>query len=54
MKCPKCGSGDVVVKKTKKGRTFFGCSKYPECDFASWTKPTRAKPEDTKEEAKKE
>jgi DNA topoisomerase-1 len=40
MKCPKCEQGDVVMKKTKKGRSFFGCSRYPECDFASWKKPT--------------
>ncbi|MBP6913614.1 MAG: type I DNA topoisomerase [Candidatus Levybacteria bacterium] len=36
-KCPK-DKGDVIVKKTKKGRTFFGCSHYPKCDFAVWTK----------------
>lgn len=39
MKCPKCKDGDVIARKTKKGRVFFGCSKYPSCDFASWTKP---------------
>jgi DNA topoisomerase-1 len=38
--CPKCGKGDLVERKTKKGkRTFYGCTKYPECDFASWDKP---------------
>ena len=36
--CPKCKQGDVIVKKTKK-RLFYGCSRYPDCDFASWTKP---------------
>jgi DNA topoisomerase-1 len=36
--CPKCG-GEIVVKKTKKHRTFYGCSNYPNCDFASWNKP---------------
>lgn len=35
-KCPKCKTGDVVVKVTKKRRKFFGCSRYPECDFAAW------------------
>ena len=40
--CPKCG-GDVIVKKTKKGREFFGCSSYPNCDFVSWNKPTEEK-----------
>jgi DNA topoisomerase-1 len=40
IKCPKCGHGDLVERKTKKGkRTFYGCSRYPECDFASWDKP---------------
>ena len=39
MKCPKCGEGLVTRKRTKKGRFFFGCSRYPDCDFASWTKP---------------
>lgn len=38
VKCPKCG-GEVVIKKTKNKKTFFGCSNYPACDFASWTKP---------------
>ena len=39
MKCPKCGKGDVIVKKTGKGKKFFGCSLYPKCDFASWRNP---------------
>ena len=39
MKCPKCSEGDVIVRKTRKGKSFYGCSRYPECDFASWTKP---------------
>jgi DNA topoisomerase-1 len=36
--CPKCGE-KLVVRRTKKGRKFYGCSKYPECDFVSWEKP---------------
>ena len=36
--CPKCGS-DVIEKKTRKGRTFYGCISYPGCDFASWQRP---------------
>jgi DNA topoisomerase-1 len=40
IKCPKCTQGDLVERKTKKGkRVFYGCSRYPECDFASWDKP---------------
>jgi len=38
MPCPKCG-GDVIIRKTRRGKTFYGCSNYPKCDFASWTKP---------------
>lgn len=37
--CPKCGK-DIVVRKTKKGRKYFGCEDNPECDFMSWQKPT--------------
>jgi DNA topoisomerase-1 len=39
MPCPTCKVGDVVERRSKKGRTFFGCSRYPECDFVSWNKP---------------
>jgi DNA topoisomerase-1 len=37
--CPKCHKGDVVERKTRRGRVFYGCSRYPECDFTSWKKP---------------
>jgi DNA topoisomerase-1 len=36
--CPQDG-GDIVERKTRKGRTFFGCNNYPECDFTSWKRP---------------
>ena len=36
--CQKCGS-PMVIKKSKKGRMFYGCSRWPDCDFASWRKP---------------
>ena len=39
VKCPLCGKGDVVVKNTRWGKPFYGCSRYPECDWASWQKP---------------
>lgn len=39
VKCPKCKVGDVVERKTKKGRLFFGCNTYPACDFSLWNKP---------------
>jgi len=37
--CPKCKEGKVVMRRTKKGRMFYGCSKWPECDWASWKLP---------------
>lgn len=40
VKCPKCGKGEIIERKSKKGRMFFGCNKYPECDFVMWNKPT--------------
>jgi DNA topoisomerase-1 len=40
--CPKCGK-DIVIKKTKKGRKYFGCIGYPDCDFMSWQKPLNQK-----------
>ncbi|KOP67626.1 DNA topoisomerase I [Bacillus sp. FJAT-18019] len=38
--CPKCKEGHVVERRSKKGRVFFGCDRYPECDFVSWDKPS--------------
>ena len=38
--CPLCGDGNVVIKKSKKNRKYFGCDKYPDCDFISWNLPT--------------
>ncbi len=40
--CPKCGK-EVVVRKTKKGRRYYGCEAIPECDFMVWQKPSREK-----------
>ena len=37
--CPKCG-GKVISRKSKRGFTFFGCEKWPDCDFMTWDKPT--------------
>ncbi|MCI7240410.1 MAG: type I DNA topoisomerase [Aerococcus suis] len=39
VKCPTCGKGEVVERKSKKNRLFFGCSRYPDCDFVDWNKP---------------
>ncbi|MCH1640581.1 type I DNA topoisomerase [Paenibacillus timonensis] len=38
--CPKCKEGHVVERRSKKGRVFYGCDRYPECDFVSWDKPS--------------
>ncbi|WCN39082.1 type I DNA topoisomerase [Aneurinibacillus uraniidurans] len=37
--CPKCETGHIVERKSKKNRMFYGCNQYPECDFVSWDKP---------------
>jgi DNA topoisomerase-1 len=37
--CPKCGQGQVVSKRTKRGKTFYSCNRYPDCDFALWQAP---------------
>ncbi|AKG73775.1 type I DNA topoisomerase [Salinicoccus halodurans] len=39
VKCPKCKDGEVVERKSKKNRIFYGCDQYPECDFISWDRP---------------
>ena len=39
IKCPKCEKGEIIEKKTRRGKLFYGCSQYPQCDFASWDKP---------------
>ncbi len=43
VKCPQCGQGEIVERKSKKGRTFYACDKYPECRFVLWGKPTGEK-----------
>ena len=43
VKCPKCKDGELVQRRSKKGRTFYGCSNYPECDFNIWGKPVNKK-----------
>ena len=43
VKCPKCGHGEIVVKRSKKGRIFYGCDSYPKCEFVSWNKPINEK-----------
>ena len=40
VKCPKCGEGTIVEKKSKYGKIFFGCNRYPDCSYALWDEPT--------------
>ncbi|WP_071395349.1 type I DNA topoisomerase [Bacillus tuaregi] len=39
VKCPKCNEGNIIERKSKKKRIFYGCDRFPECDFLSWDKP---------------
>ncbi len=39
VRCPKCKQGEIRERKSKKGRVFYGCARYPDCDFVSWDKP---------------
>jgi DNA topoisomerase-1 len=37
--CPNCSEGQIVERRSKRGRTFYGCNRYPDCDFVAWGKP---------------
>jgi DNA topoisomerase-1 len=39
LPCPVCQKGDIAVKRSKRGKTFYGCTRYPECEFTVWDKP---------------
>jgi DNA topoisomerase-1 len=52
LMCPKCKTGKVIIKITGKGRKFYGCSNYPDCDWASWKDP-RLENKDKKKKTKK-
>lgn len=41
--CPKCATGEIIVKRSKTGRTFYGCSNYPDCDASFWSPPIAEK-----------
>ncbi len=43
VKCPSCGEGNIVERKSKKKRIFYGCDRYPDCEFVSWDKPIERK-----------
>ena len=54
--CPKCGTGELVRRKATKGkakgRFFYGCNRYPECDYLSWSKPKKERAEETEPEVR--
>jgi DNA topoisomerase-1 len=39
VKCPNCSQGEIIERRSKRGKTFYGCNRYPECDFVAWGKP---------------
>ena len=41
MKCPDCKDGDVIERQTRRGKQFWGCSRYPKCKWGSWNDPTK-------------
>jgi DNA topoisomerase I len=43
VKCPECSEGEVVERRSKRGKTFYGCNRYPECSFVAWGKPVPEK-----------
>ncbi|MGE6631389.1 type I DNA topoisomerase [Bacillus sp. NPDC077027] len=43
VKCPSCHEGNIVERKSKKRRIFFGCDRFPQCEFVSWDKPIERK-----------
>jgi len=48
LTCPECGKGDIIERRTKKGKVFWGCSQYPKCKWASWEFPDKQKLESQK------
>lgn len=40
VKCPECGKGDIIIKRSRQGKIFYACNQYPQCKFALWSKPT--------------
>lgn len=41
IKCPSCGEGEIIERKSKKGKKFYGCSKFPKCTYALWYRPVQ-------------
>ncbi|HCC57190.1 MAG TPA: DNA topoisomerase I, partial [Solibacterales bacterium] len=43
VKCPECSEGDISERRSKRGKTFYGCTRYPDCSFVAWAKPVDQK-----------
>jgi DNA topoisomerase-1 len=43
VKCPECSEGEIIERRSKKGKTFYGCNRYPDCNFVAWGKPVAEK-----------
>ncbi len=43
VKCPECHEGDIIERRSKRGKTFYGCNRYPDCKFVAWAKPMAEK-----------
>jgi DNA topoisomerase-1 len=43
VKCPECSEGEIIERRSRKGKTFYGCNRYPDCTFVAWGKPVPEK-----------
>jgi DNA topoisomerase-1 len=43
VKCPECPEGEITERRSRKGKTFYGCNRYPDCKFVAWAKPVAEK-----------
>jgi DNA topoisomerase-1 len=43
VKCPECSEGEIIERRSRKGKTFYGCNRYPDCTFVAWGKPVNEK-----------
>jgi DNA topoisomerase-1 len=43
VKCPECSEGEIIERRSRKGKTFYGCNRYPDCKFVAWGKPVPEK-----------
>jgi DNA topoisomerase-1 len=43
VKCPECSEGEIIERRSRKGKTFYGCNRYPDCNFVAWGKPVPEK-----------